>query len=158
MLSVEAFTKKLKSQGSHAYDWFKSLPMSSRYVLTLINEQGFSKAWAELSQWGTKRVSRDELSKLKSKYPQEVKKVSRETPVENSPTTKPTMSYEEEHLTTLNNLDTLPHINTSKRAKLWWVVSVQSADTVLAVIRQKMEIDCTFREKLIELFDCAIGV
>jgi hypothetical protein len=59
MLSVEAFTKKLKSQGSHAHDWYESLPMSSRYILTLMDEKGFSKAWAVFSKWGTLAVSRD---------------------------------------------------------------------------------------------------
>lgn len=151
MLSVEAFTKKLKSQGSHAHDWYQSLPMSSRYILALMNEQGFSKAWAELSQWGTRTVTRAEFAELKNKHPQEVKKVSRETSVENSPTTKPTMSYEDQHLNTLINLDTLPQINTKDRAKLWWAASLQSADTVLAVIRQKMEVDSSFKEQLLDL-------
>jgi hypothetical protein len=100
MLSVEAFTKKLKSQRSHAHDWYQFLPMSSRYTLTLMDEKGFSKAWAELSQWGTRTIPREELRKLKDKYPSDkgasTIKFRGETletdTVENSPTTKATMS------------------------------------------------------------------
>jgi hypothetical protein len=47
MIAVEAFTKQLKEQQSFCVGWYESLPMSSRYTLTLMSEKGFNKAWAE---------------------------------------------------------------------------------------------------------------
>jgi hypothetical protein len=86
LLKVHRKARELQTNRSAAYEWFQSLPISSRYELCCLDETGFCKAWAELSQWGEKEVSRDGLRALVRKHPlkEPPKKLRCATPAENS--------------------------------------------------------------------------
>lgn len=175
MITVEAFTKQLTNQQSACLEWYKSLPMSSRYTLTLMDEKGFNKAWAELSQWGAQPVSRDALRQLKEKHPMIEKKFRGETPVENStPTPAPApipeweelpfkaavsrcgYSGQEEFMYSLIKNDRLPYVTTVEQAGLWRR-AIDEKD-LLAVIKQKIQIHPNFKDQLLELLDEGLDV
>lgn len=163
LLSVEAFTRQLRENKSYCLSWYESLPISSRYTLTLVSEKGYGKAWAEMSQWGSIPISRNDLRKLKEKHPIEEKVSPRNksrkaltplTPEEQafqSQVKRCGFEGQEKHMQALISNENLPHIDNVKKAALWWRASEMS--DLLSVIRQKLEIHPSFRYELEDLLD-----
>lgn len=70
VVKVAFFQKALIDSKSDAADWVATLPVDHQYALARMSDQGFNKAWAELSQWGTVAVTQKQLRELQTKYPQ----------------------------------------------------------------------------------------
>ena len=60
---------RLIQNKSDAAEWVAKLPVQHQAVLSKLDEVGFGKAWADLSQWGTQRVTREQLNELRQKHP-----------------------------------------------------------------------------------------
>jgi hypothetical protein len=163
LLSVEALTRQLRENKSACLGWYESLPISSRYTLTLVSEKGFDTAWAELTKWGSISISRNDLRKLKEKHPMEQKVSPRNksrkalTPLTfeeqafRSQVKRCGFEGQEKHMHALISNENLPHIDNVKKAALWWRASEMS--DLLSVIRQKLEIHPSFRYQLEDLLD-----
>jgi hypothetical protein len=68
-VAVAAFQKELIDNKSDASKWVAALSIDNQYILCRMSDIGFNKAWAELSEWGNRSVTRQELRDLKAKYP-----------------------------------------------------------------------------------------
>jgi hypothetical protein len=69
VVTVAEFQKRLIDDKSSACEWVATLPINNQADLARMDDKGFSIAWAELSEWGTKEVTRKQLQDVQRKHP-----------------------------------------------------------------------------------------
>lgn len=66
ILGAAAFGAQLVNQKFDGLSWYKSLPVSSQYVLSTMTDQDFNQVWTKHTEWGTKPITQKQLEAIKS--------------------------------------------------------------------------------------------
>jgi hypothetical protein len=69
VVNVAEFQKRLIDDKSSACEWVATLPINNQADLARMDDKGFSIVWAEVSEWGTKEVTRKQLQDVQRKHP-----------------------------------------------------------------------------------------
>jgi hypothetical protein len=67
MIGAQQFVNELEFRGSHAADWVKSLPVSTSYELSCLEDTTFVRAW-EKSEYGAQPITQKDVAALKAKH------------------------------------------------------------------------------------------
>jgi hypothetical protein len=66
ILGAAEFGAQLVRQKFDGLSWYKSLPVSSQYVLSTMTDQDFNQVWTKHTEWGTKPITKHQLEAIKS--------------------------------------------------------------------------------------------
>ena len=142
----------LKDEPVQLKEWFGSHGITTQYALTKLKFIDVVNLWdsgANVSREIVERLKRSQENQLSP--PNDEKNTDDEFAAALDSQIKRFANIEDrrEHLEYLINFDGLPHINTYERAHLWSSLCTQD-DDLLALLRQKLDIDSRFEKKLLE--------